>query len=242
MPFPVGLLDRLNALGPFFAVHSHLATARPHSPWHPMGELLERPELLRERVRLVREQLARNGGQAPEYIEPRVAASVTHQAMTARLISPVLASAVLADTVLAIELGTLWWQRPPGGPMPLSVPEDASEGPVQNRTELAEAVARRVLQGPVAELGAAFRTLSVSDAILWGNVASAVNGARIVLHADAPERAAAFAARLHRHAPLRGCSTISADGIFRRRSCCLIYRAAPGKAGGLCGDCVLASR
>ena len=29
------------------------------------------------------------------------------------------------------------------------------------------------------------------------------------------------------------------DGAFRRRSCCLIYRAAPGRRGALCGDCAL---
>ncbi|MGH3825441.1 MAG: (2Fe-2S)-binding protein [Pseudonocardiaceae bacterium] len=39
--------------------------------------------------------------------------------------------------------------------------------------------------------------------------------------------------------PLRGTSIVSADRGFRRRSCCLIYRAAPNAAGAVCGDCVL---
>jgi ferric iron reductase protein FhuF len=37
---------------------------------------------------------------------------------------------------------------------------------------------------------------------------------------------------------LRGTGT-SIDGRFRRRTCCLIYRAAPGRDGAVCGDCVL---
>jgi hypothetical protein len=39
---------------------------------------------------------------------------------------------------------------------------------------------------------------------------------------------------------LAGSGSFEPDGAFRRRSCCLIYRAAPGRKGPLCGDCALA--
>ncbi|MER6791038.1 (2Fe-2S)-binding protein [Amycolatopsis mediterranei] len=38
--------------------------------------------------------------------------------------------------------------------------------------------------------------------------------------------------------PLAG-SGVTVDGQFRRRSCCLIYRASPERNSPICGDCVL---
>jgi ferric iron reductase protein FhuF len=81
----------------------------------------------------------------------------------------------------------------------------------------------------------------VSARILWGNAASAVHGAATVLAANRPDRAAParqLAALLLARPPLRGTGTWTADGGFRRRSCCLIYRAAAAPEA-ICGDCVL---
>jgi len=55
------------------------------------------------------------------------------------------------------------------------------------------------------------------------------------------ESARALGAELLERAPLRGTGNL-VDGEFRRRSCCLIYRAAPGRDGPVCGDCVLAGQ
>ena len=77
--------------------------------------------------------------------------------------------------------------------------------------------------------------------MLWGNVASAVNGAATMIAAARPDLAGAAAeiaaAMLANPAligtyqgrPLRG---------FRRRNCCLIYRLSPERRA-YCGDCVL---
>jgi hypothetical protein len=51
--------------------------------------------------------------------------------------------------------------------------------------------------------------------------------------------ARAAASLLLDQSPLRGTSTVTHDGRFRRRSCCLIYRAASSATIPVCGDCVL---
>jgi hypothetical protein len=56
-----------------------------------MSELVDAPRILRDRVAAVRARLAATGGQAPEAVELRVAASVTHLGLLARLVSPALA-------------------------------------------------------------------------------------------------------------------------------------------------------
>ena len=83
--------------------------------------------------------------------------------------------------------------------------------------------------------------MAVSPRVLWGNVASAVNGAATMIAAARPDLAGpaaeAAAALLadpaltgtYQGRPLRG---------FRRRNCCLIYRLSPERPA-YCGDCVL---
>jgi ferric iron reductase protein FhuF len=105
-------------------------------------------------------------------------------------------------------------------------------------------LARRVLEGPVRDLLEVTRALSVSPQVLWGNVASALNGAASMITASQPawtNRARVITSLLLDQPPLRDTASASADGRFRRRSCCLIYRAAPNAAGVVCGDCVLSN-
>jgi hypothetical protein len=248
----------LEPLGPFFETHVHDAGATPSAPWRPMSELVTDPAVLAGRVRTVREYLAAGGGQPPDAVAPRVAASVTHLGLVARLVSPVLAVAVGDGALLDVDLAATWWQSTIGGAFPLSVPAGAA---TVDPARLAELVAARVLDGPVRTLGAAVRAGpvsgaavpagpvsgaavragSVSDRVLWGNVASAVHGAvSMIVSARSPwaERATALAAALLDLPPLAGTGAV-VDGRFRRRSCCLIYRAAPAAAGPVCGDCVL---
>ncbi|RKN08356.1 (2Fe-2S)-binding protein [Streptomyces radicis] len=233
--------DVLAALGPFFAVERHPVGAVPATPWRPLAELTEDPGALSARVAEVRASLAASHGAAPERVEPRVAASVAHLGLVARLVSPALALAVLRRAPFAASLGALWWRPVLGGPVPLSVAVEhggaaAGRGPA----ELLRACLDR---GPVGELTAAFGTLSLSPRILWGNVASAVHGAAAQLARARPgaagEAGAALGALLP-VTPLRGMAEVGADGRFLRRSCCLIYRAAPDRRGPVCGDCVLA--
>jgi hypothetical protein len=225
------LLDQLAALGPFFAIEEHAPGSAPVPPWRTMIELVEDPAVLRDRVTATREYLAAVSGQLPEAIEVRVAASITHLGLAARLISPALATAVLDGGVRSVSLETARWQPILGGAFPLSMPSLTSERDLG--TEL--------IDGPIPALAKATEPYGVSEHILWGNVASAINGAATALTNAAPhlsERAHNLAAQLLTHPALREAYTAEA-GHFRRRSCCLIYRAAPDHNGPVCGDCVL---
>lgn len=204
----------LEELGPFFAVETHAAGAVPPPPWRAFHE----PDLT-DRVRAVRRHLA--NGRPDEEVELRVAASVAHLGLAARLLSPALALNASRGEVPS----EIWWQDVVGGALPLSV------CPVGGELTLE----------PLADLNAAFEPFSVSSQVLWGNVGSAVNGALTMVGAAAPDwlgRARELANGLVSAPPLKGTSTV-VGGRFRRRSCCLIYRAAPGGTGPVCGDCVL---
>jgi hypothetical protein len=229
----------LAALGPFFAVHTHHEDG-PVAPWRPISELVTDPAVLHGRVRTAREYLAAGGGQSPDAVEQRVAASVTHLGLVARLVSPTLAVAA-GGALLDLDPERTWWQPVQGGAFPLSVSADSVTAAAPDR--LPELIADRLLAGPVRTLGVAALSMSVSEHVLWGNVASAVHGAASMIAASRPSwarRAMAIAARLLELPPLLDTGT-TVDGRFRRLSCCLIYRAAPGRTGPICGDCVLAS-
>ena len=273
------LAGRIAAFGPFFEFEVHAAATSPVPPWHGMDELLADPL---GHVTLVRTRLAAASGREPAAVELRVAASVAHLGLVARLVSPVLAAEALAAEALAgaalvgeslaagspdieppdieppdIEPPDIWWQPEQGGVFPLSLSRNALSSDVL----LAQDTARpagvvSLLEGPVQELSEAFARLRVSPLILRGNVASAVNGAATAITRSAvaqprvpqppagqsvawrsARRALTIAMSLYEHPALRGAATIAPDGTsFRRRSCCLIYRALPGT---LCGDCVL---
>jgi hypothetical protein len=295
-PVRLSRTAELASLGPFFAAEGHSAgsagagpagasgTSGPSGAWRSMGELADGGSALSDRVSAVRRYLAAaGGGREAEAVELRVAASVAHLGLVARVLSPALALAVLRDEVTAgLRLADLRWQPVLGGPFPLSWPDPTVEprgtppgglgsrpgGSPEARSvgPLADALVRHFLAGPVRELADAFTPFKVSPHILWGNTASALNGAAALLAGARPpeaDRVRSLAALLLDRPPLRGSSTGSGTGTrtgsrtaagaapagasaagsagpFRRRSCCLIYRAAPGGAGALCGDCVLA--
>ncbi|HEU5271389.1 MAG TPA: (2Fe-2S)-binding protein [Jatrophihabitans sp.] len=221
---PESLSRSLAEYGPFFTVSLHTAsphTASPHtvSPhtgpplgrWRPLAELAGAPELA-EWVGRVRAGLG---------CDRRVAASVAHLGLAARLLSPVLAAAVRHR--LLLDLAACYWQPPLSSTVALSVAEPT--GGIS-----AEALAHAVAAGPVADLTAAFGRLgSVSGRVLAGNLASAVNGAALQLGPQSWPVAAVLLAGVPGEDGRPGPD-------FRRRSCCLRYRVA---GAGYCGDCVL---
>ena len=188
-----------------------------------MRELRD-PDVLSGRVESTRTYLSAGGGEPAV----RVAASVTQLGLVARLISPALACQVHSGSMPVMELDGLWWQPAMGSLFPLSV----DSGRTGTWVEL--------LDGPVSEL---VRLFAVSERVLWGNVASAINGAAGMIGSARPDLAAdatALATTMLGAPQLRDASTRHPDGRFQRRSCCLIYQAAPGRSrDALCGDCVL---
>lgn len=242
------ILGDLSALGPFFAVDAHPAGARPAPPWRPARELAEPSGPLLGRIGSVRAGLADRGGCPPGDIELRVAASVMHLGLTARLVSPALA-ALACGGRLDLRLGGLWWQDTAGGPVPLSVPvpgdpglgeHPVSDGTASGRT--AERDCGRLVDEVIAPVTEAVSGLvPVSPRVLWGNVASAVNGAAGMVaaqRADLSQQAWSVAAAFFR-SPRLSRESHPPGPSFRRSSCCLIYRLAPAGPRPVCGDCVL---
>ncbi len=190
----------LARFGPYFAIDTEGAG-------QPLGTLAG--EVLIAQVEGVRERLGSDF---------RVAASVFHLGLCARLVSPVIGAAVLG---YRLDLTEARWSGP--YPFRLSVPAIPA-GPAGSIVAVAE------LTRQVAGLG-------VSTRVLWGNVASAVNGAAVVIGAVDPAlRAAASEIAAASLPPLTCTGGIGAG--FRRRSCCLIYRVSRQ----FCGDCILAAR
>lgn len=227
------LLREVSGWGPFFAVETHPAGGAPTPPWRGMRELLGDPNVLCGRIGGIRDYLAKASDQPTDAVETRVAASVTQMGLTGRLVSPALGFAVLGGWVPAMDLDNLWWQPSLGSMFPLSVP-DGPGGTMES-----------VISGPITDLVRSTLSYSVSERVLWGNVASTINGAATMIGSARPDladRATELVDALLRLPPLRNTSTRTSDGRFQRRSCCLIYRATPTKhRHALCADCVLAA-
>jgi hypothetical protein len=211
-------------------------------PWRPFRELTDQPQPLLARIGSVRAALAARAGRSPDQVEPRVAASITQLGLTARLIAPALAAAA-CQSCLDTRLDGLWWQDRLGGPVPLSLPEVADPTPGRQRNEIPKRYRLgRLLDEVISPLTTATSTLiAVSDRVLWGNVASAINSAAAQITTELPELAPAVQAAA---ASLFGHSRLSRERhppgpAFRRTSCCLLYKLTPGPPRPVCGDCIL---
>ena len=228
------LLADLAALGPYFAVDVHRPGSPVRPPWQPLSELTGSPGALAGRIGEVRGRLAAAAGCPAAAVEFRVAASIAQLGLCARLLSPALGAAA-AGRALSIEVAQARWVPALGGPFRLSLAEEAmAVGPDTAATAA-------LLAGPVTQIVRAVEAMAVSPRVLWGNVASAVNGAATMIAAARPDlagRAAEAAAALLGHPDLAGTYQGRPLGGFRRRNCCLIYRLSPERPA-YCGDCVL---
>lgn len=191
----------------------------------------------------MRGALAASSGRPAGEIPLRVAASVTHLGLVARLIAPVLA-ATASRCHLDMGLDGLWWQDKLGGPAPLSVPApgDPGPGPRDHCDPPAGNTCHLFLDNVIAPITAATSDLvPVSARVLWGNVASAVNGAANQLAALRPDlgRGAWTSAAAFFTHPQLSREHQQPGPAFRRSSCCLIYQLAPDQTHSICGDCIL---
>lgn len=226
----------------FFAVQWHLPAQRCPAPWRPMHELARTSHAWDDRIAETRAALALAAGVHTDDVEHRVAASVVHLGICARIIAPALAAAACDNVELDTALQHMWWQPALGGPFPLSMlrPEPAAATP----QELIRRLRGRLVEVTLAALVQAVRQYSVSGVIAWGNAGSALHSAAALLRVAHPHRTAhldAVVAGLTEYEPLSAAGSVLADGPFRRNSCCLIYRVAGERADAVCGDCVLRS-
>jgi hypothetical protein len=143
----------------------------------------------------------------------------------------------------SVHAADLRWQPTLGSMFPLSVRTSA----LACEATFADGV---LAAGVVGEFGTAITRFGVNEHIVRGNVASALAGAGRTLAAVRPDLRSdihALIDDLLAGPELAGSGGFQPDGAFRRRSCCLIYRAAPtstptaDRNGALCGDCVLAA-
>ncbi|MFE9661186.1 (2Fe-2S)-binding protein [Streptomyces sp. NPDC005955] len=209
-------------LGGFFSVR----VGGPDTGWHSLGEAYARgvPDLIAATTARHRSE------------EPRVAASITQLGQAARLWSPLLACTVLHGIVP--DLSRL--QRADEGPalrLPRATGRYAARVP-RLVDELYDTVVTRRLDVLRAGL-----PVKVSPRLLDGNAASAlVEAGRAVLAArpGVRGRLEPLVDRLLGTGRLTGTGSVTGpDLTFRRRSCCLYYRAP---AGAKCGDCGLAEQ
>lgn len=155
--------------------------------------------------------------------EPRIAASIAHQGLAARLWSVALGCAVRYGHLPDLAPHRLHWDPD------ASAPDDLWLDAVTPLPGDAATIAEVVLHGHLEPLAARLHTeYRLATGLLWGNAGSALAGA--VRQLDRRD-ARALGAELLAHPLLAG----TLDGAtLRRRSCCLYYRL-PG--GGVCGDC-----
>jgi hypothetical protein len=228
-------LAAAGALGPFSAVD-----VAPGRDWVTWSALVCEPGPLPRRVREVR-QLLMTGPGSPA-VSDRVAASLVHLGLIARLVSPVLGAALLTGLMPVAPPERVRLRLSGSNPLPMAL-TGPTVIPVDGPPALAEAFDGAWLQPIVGALTVAVHTrYRVSRKVLEGNVASAVAGALRAATDSRPDLEPGAAAVLD--ALLSGGSLIGrggrrADGEFIRRSCCLLYQL-PG--AGFCGDCVLAGR
>ena len=239
-----GLLADLAALGPYFAVEVHRPGSPLRPPWQSLGELTVSPGALAGRIGEVRERLAAAAGYPDAAVEFRVAASIAQLGLCARLLSPAIGAAATGRT-LPVDVGQARWVPALGGPFRLSLPEAAvPEAAVPEAAVAAEAstaATDALLAGPITQIVRAVEAMAVSPRVLWGNVASAINGAAAMIAAARPDLAgpaAEAAAAMLAHPVLTGTFQGRPLQGFRRRNCCLIYRLSPERPA-YCGDCVL---
>ncbi|MFA4081800.1 (2Fe-2S)-binding protein [Mycobacteroides salmoniphilum] len=218
----------LSAFGPFFAVETHDAGETPGPPWRPMAELTDGSSALADRIDSVRSSLAARTAAGPADIDLRVAASVTHLGLVARILAPTIAAATCGELRISQELHELWWQDQLGGPFPLSVVVRAG-----GCNALAGSAVESITQGVIDHTG-------VSHRVLWGNIGSAVNSAARLIASSRPELTdvARDVANAHLRDRRIDDGTLRAGPDFRRRSCCLIYQLTDDRSA-VCGDCVL---
>ncbi|MEV7687582.1 (2Fe-2S)-binding protein [Streptomyces bungoensis] len=228
-------LAALRPLGGFFVLRTAAAPAGPPpgaaqalAEVYAAGARDVHGDALTARVATVGERLGSG--------EPRVAASIGHLGLAARLWSVALACAALYGRLPDLDPRLLRWDPA------ATAPDDLWLTAVRPRPGDAATLADIVLHRHLVPLGETLRARhGVAPGLLWGNAASALAGAGRELdrwargagRGDVTERARALTDGLFAHPLLRTAGTRSGTA-FRRRSCCLYYRV-PG--GGVCGDC-----
>jgi hypothetical protein len=232
VPHPAAM-NPIAELGEFFA----LPTAEGDS-WLPILTLCNDAGVARTYARRAQSAIAASMRVDVADVPIKAAASSVHLSIAARLLSPVIGAATCLATFPLLTAKNVFWQQTSTHRMELGV-ADAELARVTGPRQSANAIADSLIGDVLRPLNETMRlATALSQKVLWGNIASAANGAVTVLSQSRPAdepRGRALVAALIATDPLRDAAEIL-DGQFRRRNCCLFYQV-PG--AGYCGDCVL---
>lgn len=227
------VLSEIGTRGPYFATDPVVARGS-----RPVVDLLDGAALT-NRITATRSALASMAGVVSATdVEWRVAASITQLGICARLLAPVFGVATLTGRVLTLDLHRARWLPVRSGPVPLwlggcSLGDRVIDDPAELAAELETA-----LHNPLSRfVDAAAAVGAGARGLLWGNVASGLAGAAATVGSNTHMAAVELRDAMLAAPTLAGTSQQHADGAFRRRSCCLIYRVGAG--AGFCGDCAL---
>lgn len=224
-------LAALRPLGGYFSLRTGEAAAGP-LPTLAQAYAAQSPDVAGNPL-IFRVHKVANALRVPEL---RVAASVAHLGLAARLWSVALGCAALYRRVPDLDPRLLHWDADAAAPDDLWLPD------VRPLPGDAATLGETVLHGHLAPLATGLRAhYRLAPGLLRGNAASALAGAarefdrwaRRHGRTGAAARARSLAGELLAHPLLDGAGTLTGTA-FRRRSCCLYYRV-PG--GGVCGDC-----
>lgn len=228
------VLEELKQLGPFFALELYV-DERAMDQWRPLRSLIAEEALQRRSEQMTR-YLSTRAGIGFSQLQPRVASSVMHLGLVARLISPWIGLAAMGHLV-RVRLTDLRWIPEPGSNFALSASPGLFErNGLGSREEWAQELVRELI-GPLTN------AVPGSPAVLWGNVSSALHGCVSAVEYTRPSLAPALrdvADHVLRAIPGGpACSGVLGTDDFRRSSCCLIYRVGGAASRSVCGDCVL---
>jgi hypothetical protein len=84
-------------LGGYFDTDRHDPCDAVAEPWHSMVDLLDQRDVLESRVDQVRNGLAAAGGLPIEAVAARIAASVAHLGLCARIVAPAVEAAATGE-------------------------------------------------------------------------------------------------------------------------------------------------
>lgn len=235
--YPVPTMDvpgfgSLEPLGEFFVL-----PAADSDTWMPITSLLSDAATVRDYTHRTRTAIASSMGVGTTDVPIKAAASSAHLSIAARLLSPAVGAAVCVDAVPLLSPDSIYWQRDSSHRPTLGVAR-LDWVAVSSPAQAAAAIIDSLVDGVLRPLNETMRSATaLSPQVLWGNIASAANGAVTVLSMSRPQdepRGRTLIAALLAAQPLSGAAEFVGDR-FMRRNCCLYYQI-PG--GGYCGDCI----
>ncbi len=197
-----------------------------------MADLYQRDIVLGSLIRAVQARLGN--------CEPRVAASLLHLGIAARLLSPQIGCLLVGRFRLDLSVQNTRWRKTSANFLELGIGQPRAATAADDGVLIRQSM-NALMTEHLLPLTMALRSrVQLANPLLLGNIASAVVGATRVLRPHLGAGWADVARQLVKYIDLSQYGDFGAsEPIYVRRSCCLYYRL---EAGGYCGDCPISHR